>query len=95
MLNVNGLATEEPAGFCSRRCEGELFQLPLASDRMKVFVRECAKVYDYVIIDTPPINTVADAQIAAICRARGATCATRNVKDFAETGVELIDPWAA
>lgn len=37
----------------------------LASDRMKVFVRECAKVYDYVIIDTPPINTVADAQIAA------------------------------
>lgn len=32
---------------------------------MKVFVRECAKVYDYVIIDTPPINTVADAQIAA------------------------------
>ena len=37
----------------------------LAADRMKVFVRECAKVYDYVIIDTPPINTVADAQIAA------------------------------
>ena len=37
----------------------------LASDRMKVFVRECARVYDYVIIDTPPINTVADAQIAA------------------------------
>lgn len=35
----------------------------LASDRMKRFVEECAKVYDYVIIDTPPINTVADAQI--------------------------------
>lgn len=40
-----------------------------------------------------PIST-ADAQIAAICRAGGATCATRNVKDFAETGVELIYPWA-
>ncbi len=35
----------------------------LASDRMKRFVEECAKRYDYVIIDTPPINTVADAQI--------------------------------
>ena len=37
----------------------------LASDRMKGFVSECARVYDYVIIDTPPINTVADAQIVA------------------------------
>ena len=35
----------------------------LACDRMKRFVEECAKRYDYVIIDTPPINTVADAQI--------------------------------
>ena len=39
-----------------------------------------------------PIST-ADAQIAAICLAHGATCATRNAKDFAHTGVELIDPW--
>lgn len=37
----------------------------LASDRMKRFVEECAKRYDYVIIDTPPINTVADAQIVS------------------------------
>ncbi|HEY1344372.1 MAG TPA: type II toxin-antitoxin system VapC family toxin [Streptosporangiaceae bacterium] len=34
-----------------------------------------------------------DGQIAAICRARGAALATRNIKDFAETGVEVIDPW--
>ncbi|MHB1499938.1 MAG: PIN domain-containing protein [Candidatus Dormibacteria bacterium] len=34
-----------------------------------------------------------DAQIAAICLARGAALATRNVKDFEETGIELIDPW--
>ena len=39
-----------------------------------------------------PIST-ADAQIAAICRAHGATCATRNVKGFVHTGVELINPW--
>ncbi len=35
----------------------------------------------------------ADAQIAAICRARNATLATRNTKDFEDTGIELVDPW--
>ena len=35
----------------------------LSSERMRRFVAESAKTYDYVIIDTPPINTVADAQI--------------------------------
>ncbi|HEV2372533.1 MAG TPA: type II toxin-antitoxin system VapC family toxin [Streptosporangiaceae bacterium] len=34
-----------------------------------------------------------DAQIAAICRARVAILATRNVADFHETGVEVINPW--
>ncbi len=37
----------------------------LSSERMKTFVEECARLYDYVIIDTPPINTVADAQIVS------------------------------
>ncbi len=37
----------------------------LASERMKRFVEKCAAQYDYVIIDTPPINTVADAQIVS------------------------------
>jgi hypothetical protein len=36
-----------------------------------------------------------DAQIAAICRTRGAALATRNVKDFRETGIDVIDPWSA
>lgn len=39
-----------------------------------------------------PIATV-DAQIAAICRARGASLATRNVRDFADTGLVVVDPW--
>jgi toxin FitB len=34
-----------------------------------------------------------DAQIAAICLDRGATLATRNVKHFSDTGIEIIDPW--
>ncbi len=36
-----------------------------------------------------------DAQIAAICRARGAALATRNLADFQETGVDVINPWQA
>ena len=34
-----------------------------------------------------------DGQIAAIARSRGATFATRNVADFEETGVAVINPW--
>ena len=36
-----------------------------------------------------------DAQIAAICRTHDAPLATRNGKDFQETGVDVIDPWQA
>ena len=34
-----------------------------------------------------------DAQIAAIARCRGLALATRNVKDFADCGLELVNPW--
>lgn len=36
-----------------------------------------------------------DAQIAAIARSRGAALCTRNVKDFQECGVDLLNPWMA
>jgi toxin FitB len=35
-----------------------------------------------------------DIQIAAIAKTHGMAVATRNVPDFAEIGVEVIDPWA-
>jgi predicted nucleic acid-binding protein len=35
-----------------------------------------------------------DARIAAIARSRGASLATRDIADFADCGLELIDPWA-
>lgn len=34
-----------------------------------------------------------DAQIASICRSGAAVLATRNTKDFRETGIDVIDPW--
>jgi predicted nucleic acid-binding protein len=36
----------------------------------------------------------ADAQIAAICRSYGSTLATRNVHDFTNTGITVVDPWS-
>lgn len=41
-----------------------------------------------------PISQI-DAQIAAIARSRGASLATRNVDDFADCGIALINPWTA
>lgn len=60
------------------------------------FDDEAAAQYADVLVEREaaglPIS-MADAQIAAICRAHHATCVTRNVKDFVGTGIELIDPW--
>ena len=39
-----------------------------------------------------PISSF-DAQIAAITHSAGASLATRNVKDFAHCGIEVVDPW--
>jgi len=35
----------------------------------------------------------ADCQIAAIARSRDMAVVTRNVRDFADTGIGVIDPW--
>jgi len=34
-----------------------------------------------------------DAQIVSICRAQHASLATHNVRDFQNTGIDVIDPW--
>jgi predicted nucleic acid-binding protein len=39
-----------------------------------------------------PIS-MADGQIAAICRNWSIGLATRNVDDFADTGVDAVNPW--
>lgn len=41
-----------------------------------------------------PISQL-DAQIAAISRSRGGRLATRNLRDFVDCGLELVDPWSA
>jgi predicted nucleic acid-binding protein len=36
---------------------------------------------------------VFDAQIAAIARSKDAQVATRNVDDFDDCGIDLLNPW--
>ena len=43
--------------------------------------------------DGRPVSQ-ADVQIASIACSRGMAVATRNVRDFADMGIDIIDPWA-
>jgi predicted nucleic acid-binding protein len=65
--------------------------------RIEVFDAAAAGRYADIVtsreLQGQPIGA-ADAQIAAICANRHATLATRNIKDFVNTGIELIDPWS-
>ncbi len=69
---------------------------PYRASRILPFDALAAQEYGQVVADRAarglPIS-MADAQIASICRAHDAACATRNTKDFRHTGVNLIDPW--
>ncbi|MCT0224032.1 type II toxin-antitoxin system VapC family toxin [Synechococcus sp. CS-1328] len=68
----------------------------LLSDRVFAFHREAAHWYGELLSRREqlgrPIAT-ADAVIAAITLAQGAQLATRNVGDFVDLGLELINPW--
>ncbi len=67
-------------------------------DQILPFDRLCAALYGEIRhareAAGKPI-AVEDAMIAATARAYGAQAiATRNLKDFADCGISLIDPWA-
>jgi toxin FitB len=67
-------------------------------ERVLPFDSRAAALYGPIVADRErrgaPIH-MADAQLAAICRAHGAVLATRNTKDFLDTGIDLADPWSA
>ncbi len=65
-------------------------------DRIFAFDHRAAVEYAEIVIGRERIGTpisMADAQIAAICLANGADLATRNTKDFENTGITLVNPW--
>ncbi len=55
---------------------------------------ECARIVTHRKHAGLPIDGF-DAQIAAVCRMHDAALATRNVKDFHDTGIHVVDPWHA
>lgn len=66
------------------------------NDRVLAFGSDAATVYADIAVTRRkkgrPISQF-DAQIAAIARSTGAALATRNVDDFADCDIELINPW--
>lgn len=74
----------------------EIFKVDLA-DRVLAFDSAAANVYAQIAATRRaagrPISAF-DAQIAAIVAVHGGRLATRNVSDFADCGIEIIDPWS-
>ena len=68
------------------------------NDRVLVFDRDAAAHWADIVVRREragrPIS-MADAQIAAICRSHNAVLATRNVSDFDDTGLTIANPWDA
>jgi hypothetical protein len=72
-----------------------MFEVDLAG-RVLPFDTDAALIYCEIAAGRKqagkPISQI-DAQIAAIVRSRGARLATRNLRDFAECGITVVDPW--
>lgn len=72
-----------------------VFDVRFAS-RVLPFDEAAADAYALILAERRRMGRptgIADAMIAGIARSRGARLATRNVRDFADCGIALIDPW--
>lgn len=65
------------------------------ADRILPFDADMAHMFGALRARRPEHTVLLDLQLAAQALARDGVVATRNVKDFAWTGVKLIDPWGA
>ena len=68
----------------------------LFAGRILPFDSAAARVYAEIAASRRAVGlplAQADGQIAAIARSRGMSVATRNVRDFSNTGIDVIDPW--
>jgi predicted nucleic acid-binding protein len=64
--------------------------------RIHPFDADCADGYAAIVSNRDSLGrpiSVLDAQIAAICTVHGAQLATRNTRDFDDTGIDVVDPW--
>ena len=71
--------------------------MPLFEGRILVFDKKAAEAFVRINASAQAVGnpiSFADGAIAAIASAQGFLLATRNVRDFKGTGVELLNPWA-
>ena len=64
--------------------------------RILAFDEEAARLYGVLMGRRKAIGrplSILDGQIASIARARGYGVATRNVRDFVECGVDILNPF--
>lgn len=104
-LAIPTIAVAEMAFGIEKLVEGRRREELLASlrrllvefaDRLFDFSASAAWAYGRILADARRAGrpmAVPDAAIAATAQANGCALATRNVRDFATTGLELIDPW--
>lgn len=67
-------------------------------ERILAFDQKAAELYSQIAAYRKQIGrpiSQFDAQIAAICRLHQATLATRNIRDFLDCGIDLVNPWEA
>jgi predicted nucleic acid-binding protein len=70
--------------------------MPLFAGRILSFDESAAQAFARVVADARAVgNTMsfADAAIAAIASVHGFVLATRNVRDFNGTKIEVLNPW--
>ena len=78
-----------------RELVGDVFSA--FDDKVLPFDHEAARAYASLVDRRSRLGRPVegfDAQIAAICAVHGATLATRNLKDFVDTGISAVDPWS-
>ena len=66
------------------------------ADRVFGFEGDAARAFSRIAANRRALGrpiSHADAQIAAIAQVRGAKLATRNVEDFEDCGLDVVDPW--
>lgn len=89
-----------PEGQRRQKCKGGasiVFEHYLPA-RILAFDHKAAELYSQIAAYRKQIGrpiSQFDAQIAAICRVHQATLATRNIRDFLDCGIDLVNPWEA
>jgi predicted nucleic acid-binding protein len=85
--NERAVRLEQGLAEWRRRFAGRIFGLTEAA------ARAYGEIMGQAVREGRPMSAP-DGMIAAIARVNGGRLATRNTRDFAGTGIEVVDPWA-